>query len=365
MSTSTHEWDEKWRRLRALLDEHDADAIHLARASSFAWATGGCSSVINTASDRGEGSLLVERDRCTVLASSIEAPRYRAETELESQGWTVLEHAWTAPPLLPDGAPSAARTLSDVPADPLAERCVDLAPMRAALLDEEHERLRELGHECGAAMWETCTRIRRGEREHAIAARLAGACLERAIEPIVTLVASDERVRRFRHPRPTDRAVSELAMVVLCGRRDGLVVSLTRLVHFGPLPPELDRRHRAVCDVDARMLATCRPGRTLGDVFAAAQAAYDATGFPDEWRQHHQGGLAGYEPREVVATPDSDVQLVAGHACAFNPSIAGTKSEDTVLVREDGPVEVLTAIPNWPVRAVDAPGPDRPDVLVL
>jgi carboxymethylenebutenolidase len=74
-------------------------------------------------------------------------------------------------------------------------------------------------------------------------------------------------------------------------------------------------------------------------------------GFGDEWRLHHQGGPAGYEPRELVATPTAHDALSVGVACAWNPSITGTKSEDTNLVGERDN-EILTVSPGWPTHTI-------------
>ncbi len=70
-------------------------------------------------------------------------------------------------------------------------------------------------------------------------------------------------------------------------------------------------------------------------------------GFPNEWQLHHQGGSAGYAPREVTATPSSTQPILAGQAFAWNPSITGVKSEDTILVGEHTN-EVLTEMTDWP-----------------
>jgi antitoxin VapB len=107
-----------------------------------------------------------------------------------------------------------------------------------------------------------------------------------------------------------------------------------------------------------------RPGQTLGQIFRWARDAYAETGFPDEWQLHHQGGTAGYEPREYIATPDSQDLVETGQVYAWNPSIAGTKSEDTILVTSSGP-EVLTATPGWPQLTVERGGVEytRPAIL--
>ena len=44
-------------------------------------------------------------------------------------------------------------------------------------------------------------------------------------------------------------------MLVVGGRREGLHLSATRLVHFGPIPEELRQRHLACVRVDAALLA--------------------------------------------------------------------------------------------------------------
>jgi Xaa-Pro aminopeptidase len=114
------------------------------------------------------------------------------------------------------------------------------------------------------------------------------------------------------------------------------------------------------------MIVATQPGRTIGQVFKIAQEAYARVGYADEWRLHHQGGPAGYEPREYLATPGSTDRVYAGQVYAWNPSIAGSKSEDSVLIGDNG-FEVLTAIPGWPKLEVDVSGQiiERPDILIV
>ncbi len=79
---------------------------------------------------------------------------------------------------------------------------------------------------------------------------------------------------------------------------------------------------------------------------------------------HHQGGPAGYEPREYLAVPGSDELISTGQAYAWNPSIRGTKSEDTILVGEIEN-EIITQIPDWPMIPIEYDGQNikRPAIL--
>jgi antitoxin VapB len=155
-------------------------------------------------------------------------------------------------------------------------------------------------------------------------------------------------------------------MLIICARAQGLVCSLSRLVHFGKLPEEIRRKAELTALVDGTALSATRPGRTLGEVFGDIQKAYAVVGYDGEWQMHHQGGPAGYEPREFRGLPDSPELVKAGQTYAWNPSIKGTKSEDTMLVTENG-FEVLTNTPGWPILPVTVDGRtiDRPAILEI
>jgi antitoxin VapB len=205
-----------------------------------------------------------------------------------------------------------------------------------------------------------------GQTEYEIAGLLAGEAERHNVQAIVNLVAVDDRIFNFRHPIPTDKKLDRYVMIVLCGRRWGLVCSLTRLMYFGKLPDEIRHKAEAVACVDAAMIAATRPGCTLGQIFTSTQQAYAAVGYADEWQLHHQGGPVGYEPREYLATPGSNDIVLAGQVYAWNPSITGCKSEDSVLIGEEG-FEVLSAIPGWPTTKVEVAGQiiERPDILIV
>ena len=120
----------------------------------------------------------------------------------------------------------------------------------------------------------------------------------------------------------------------------------------------------AVAQVDAAFIHATRPGQTISTAFQKALSAYSETGYAEEWQLHHQGGPAGYEPREFIATPETSDLVFAGQAYAWNPSITGCKSEDTILVGETEN-EILSEIPDWPmiIKVVDGKEYARPAIL--
>lgn len=358
------EFDEKQRRIQALLEKHNLDGLLLRRAGNFAWATCGASSCINRAESAGEASLLITGTGRHLVTNNIEADRLVQEEKLDAR-WEVHTVPWFEDQQkLMDSLVRGLKLGGDGPWAGQFDLSEELISLRVNLTAEEIDRFRTLSRSCAEAMDAAIRAARPGQSEHELAASLAWESERRGMQAIVILVATDERVFKFRHPLPTDKRLDRYAMLVLCGRKWGLICSMTRLVHFGRLPEELCRKAEAVSKVDASFMSETRPGAALGNIFLEAVRTYAKVGFPEEWQLHHQGGLAGYLPREIIAGPNSTVPVQAGQVFAWNPSIRGVKSEDTILVTEHG-VEVLTAIEGWPMLEVQLNGQTvlRPAIL--
>lgn len=361
-----NELDRKLERVRRLLDQHQLDALLLQKVSSFAWATCGAASYINTAASNGTADLLITPSGRYLITNNIEATRLEQEEKLAEQGWEFRVGPWYESQEAIARLSKGLKLGVDGPFHGATDLSDEMSRLRANLLPEEVERFRVLCRLCAEAMDATIRAVRPGQTEYEISGLLAHESDKRGAQAIVNLIATDERVFRFRHPLPTGKRLESYAMLVLCGRQNGLVCSVTRLVHFGPLPDELCRKTEAVATVDATFIAATRPGQMLGTIFQTAVEAYARAGFPDEWQYHHQGGPAAYEPREYVATPGSADTVLVDQVYAWNPSIAGTKSEDTILIGEEGN-EVLTEIEGWPMLDVtlDSQTFGRPAILEI
>jgi Xaa-Pro aminopeptidase len=178
------------------------------------------------------------------------------------------------------------------------------------------------------------------------------------------MAAADDRIARFRHPIPTERQVDRLLMVSVNARKGGLIVCLTRFVHFGKVPSVLRKQYEANVFIDCTFMAHTRPGTPAREVLERGLGAYQTSGFPEEWKLHHQGGSIGYQPRDYRVTPKTPDIVQEGQAFCWNPTITGTKSEDTILAMARGP-EMITRPVLYPTLSMEVNGTRfaRPAIL--
>jgi Xaa-Pro dipeptidase len=326
--------------LRETMDRLGLGAVLLGLPANFAWYTGGADSRVDHSVSLGIAAVLVTPDAEYIVSDNIEAPRMRGE---ETPGFEVVEHPWyeEAAPLYRELSGGAALG-ADFPLEGAREVAVEIAPLRYVLDPQTIELYQRAGAETAAAMGEAAASVSAGMTEYEAGANLVAACRRRGLTTSVTLVAADERISRYRHPIPHGEPIRRRVMLVVCAERGGLYVSLTRIVHLEEPDEDFEKRQGACEEVLRRLREEAtRPGRTLADAFEDCKSFYAETGFPDEWRLHHQGGMTGYAARELIATPETKVEIQPGQAFAWNPSITGAKAEETFILTENGP-EVIT-----------------------
>lgn len=364
---------EKRRRIRALLDAEGLDALLLTQESSVAWVTGGGATRVSLSGGADAlASVLVTRDAEYVLTDAIEAPRIAAE-ELPEQGVHMKVYPWEQgraadraaiiKEIVGDGKIGADAPVAGVESVQVVRDAV--VRLRSSLLEPEIARYRWLA-QTAATMLEAAARaVRPGMTELQVAASYVGPLMAYGIQVPVALVAADGRIDRFRHPLPTENVVQRRVLLVAGATRWGLNASASRAVSFGPLPDDLRQKQRGCALVDLAFTDATKPGATAGDIFAAGAKAYADAGFPGEWRLHHQGGAAGYAGREWTITPGGAETVQEAQSFAYNPSITGTKSEDTFVLRPDGTADFLTITGQWPaVPGIESSYP-RPAILEI
>ncbi|HQZ94961.1 MAG TPA: M24 family metallopeptidase [Pyrinomonadaceae bacterium] len=348
------ELEEKTERITELLDRENLGAVLLNAQHNFAWLTGGSTNGIDLSRENGAASLLVTRSgKRYLLANNIELPRMLAE-EVSADDFEPVDFSWQEEKAVGDTALRKAKALAD------GEITTDIslfagaaaiegkiAKCRYKLTRNELIRYRELGRDAGAIMRKVIEEIAPGDTEISIAAKIRSASARHNVSSVVTLVAADERIARFRHPVPTENSWKKTLLMVTCAKRFGLIVSLSRIVCIGSIPDDLQRKTEANASVNAALSAATRSGVTGAEMYTTAATAYAAAGFDGEIDKHHQGGAAGYKTREWVAHPQSSEIVHLNQAFAWNPSITGTKVEETILTTERG-IEVITTSPDFP-----------------
>jgi Xaa-Pro aminopeptidase len=349
---------EKLAWVRSHLPPLGASALRLRGVDWFAWATAGASNAVLLAAETGIAEVLITQSEAVVLTDEIEAGRLRDEEVPAGFTWHVVP--WAEAQQREDFVTDVVMggvVLSDRPSQGEVLIPREFHERRLRLSASEQARYRDIGRLATRAMSEVMRTARPTWTECELAGAGAEALWAHGLQPALTLAAGEKRVSRYRHPTPSTEPLGREAMLVFCARGFGLYANVTRFVQFTPLSAEQRHRHEIVCTVEAAGLQACRPGSPLSNTYNALAGAYNSLGYPAAIREHHQGGITGYLAREIIATPQSSVQLDAGMVLALNPSLPGVKIEDTFLLHTAG-LENLTLDPDWPAVVHD--GRSRP-----
>lgn len=358
---------EKKSRLRALLGELQLDAILLRKQGNFSWLTGGGLNLVGIATEMGVASLLITPDKEYVICNNIEAPRMEQEEELPAQGYEIRSYPWheeREAEVVRDLA-GGGRVGCDCAFPGTQEISSRINPLRYSLTSWEVQRYKEVGALTSRAIEEAIATVEPGDKECAVVGRLAERLWADRVDYITTFCAADERISAFRHPVATEARIRKLAMLCVNARKWGLIISLTRFVHFGKVPQELQEKYAANVHIDCVLMANTLPGRPAVEAFRKGLDAYREAGYPEEWQLHHQGGSIGYAGRDYKVNFQTREVVQENQGFAWNPSITGSKSEDTMLATSGGPLLLSTPV-IFPVLNLEVDGFTfrRPAILV-
>lgn len=366
----TSEVNVKLERVRKYLKEKQYGGVFLSSTANFSWLTGGADTHVEIHNKYGVASLLVTDKKLYVITNNIEVERIKNEElkgvesmfEFEASNWFDTSGESNILKKLTTGMKVAA----DSARDGMAALGGDFTSLRYQLTEAEIERYRWLGKHSSMAVEAVGKALKPGMTEHEIEAAMAQRLLADNMMPVVLLVAADDRNFKYRHPAPTENKFNHYVQLVCCARRWGLITSRTRSVYVGKTPDDLKKKQEAVTYVDAVFMARTKPGVVVGKIVDDAKAAYAKVGYPDEWHFHHQGGSIGYESRDYIGVSESKDVVQNLQGFTWNPTIQGTKSEDTIIVSNGAP-ELITLTNDWPVIEVEVDGMKfkRPAILEI
>ncbi len=343
----------KLSRIEKFTEKHNLDGLFLADRANISWLTAGKDTHVELIEKTGSAKLVILPEEGNfIFTDNIEAPRLKSE-EFFGQDFEFITSKWY------QGSTELNNFISDykLGADlyhPGTRYIPEkIASLRFQLTDGEKNRLRALGSESSKIITRLCQQdIAKCQAENQVAGLVAREFLAAGIKPAVILIGSDERIYNYRHPIPTDKKINKYLMVVVCAEKHGFIVSLTRKVHFGPLPQELQEKLEAVRKIELAFWRKTRPGVKINEVFKNGREAYAEFGYEKEWENHHQGGPTGYKTRDFLATPEITAEVKNNQVFAWNPSLTGVKTEDTILVADDE-IEIITEDSDWPLTQVE------------
>jgi len=368
----TSEISYKMNLLQDFLKKENLDGMMFTQVRNFYWITAGqANNQIVLNKDVGASSALIMKDGSKYLiCNDSEAPRLMNEV-MQNLGYQLKRYNWYE-----------ANPVKDVRGDIIKEICKggnigsDISypnailmadkfkPLRFQLTDTEMKRYRWLGKQTTEAVENVCNKLVPGMNEYEIEAITAAELRSRGIMPTVLLIGVDDRIYKYRHALPAGAVLQKYAMVNVVAEKWGMPMAVTRFVHFGPLPEELQNKIEKTAEVNAHYQAATVPGKLCAEIFEECKQWYANAGFPGEWKKHHQGGAIGYDDREYVIYPGIQETVLENQAFAWNPTITGAKVEDTIIAHKDG-FEVITRTDNWPLINVELNGNVYPQPTIL
>lgn len=356
----------KLKRVRTLMEEKKLDAIWLKRQDDFAWLSCGGQNYIGWG-ELGNCGLLVTQSDVFAITNNIEYPRMRDEEHLEDLGFKLVYDTYlnnkfegdTIRNLVPNG-----KIGTDYANGYGQDISGDIKVLRLSLTESEQDRLRKVGQMASLALEEACATMRVGETEIECVKRIADRLYDCGMEFTSLMAAADDRLYNYRHAIPTGNTIKERLQVGGNMRKWGLTVCMTRYVNFVPVTAELRKQYRLNQEIDLTLMTNTVPGRKYLDPFEKARALYEKNGIGKEFTLHHVGGPIGYANRDYRVDYSVGGTIQDNQAFCWNPSITGTKSEDTILVHKDG-FEFITRPYIFPTVDIEFEGKTykRADIL--
>jgi Xaa-Pro aminopeptidase len=335
----------KEERVRAYLRRSGLKGVLLKSQHNFSWFTGGGLNVVTIADTLGVSAILITAGERFLICDRIEMPRM-TEDEGLTDLFSFVQYEWF------DGteADQVARILSpaeigcDLPGFGYRDVGREIQELRYELLPVEIERYLWMGEKASVAIESVLKDfVQPGMNESEAVGELSKILWKDRIDSMCYQSAADIRAYKFRHAIPTERKIANYLMLNVNARKWGLVTTVTRIAHFGPAPETLRKQFADTVYIECGMMQETRPGVPMRDLFAKTCKLYEDLGYPGEWRLHHQGGAQGYRNRDYLMKPSSPERVVENQCICWNPSIAGTKSEDAFIVQATGRLMVTKA----------------------
>lgn len=356
-------------RLCEAMAKDGLDAVIINKSNNFSWITAGASNIITRYCEEGVTAIVITKEGGKyILANNIEYPRIVMEEHIQELGFEIKSQYWYEDHWLDyvKEIVGAGKYGADVKFPGAADANGLISRCQYSLTDNDIARYLYLGETFSRALEEVLSQVRPGDVELDIVGRINAALWKYDIDPVLYLVAGDERIKNFRHCIPTDHKIGKRMMVSCNGRYKGLVTKTTRFVSFGDPGEAFLKQYEATLDIENQMMAATTIGTDDIVPHRLAKELYAQKGYPEMWKVHHQGGPQGYSNGYYLVTEENHGIIQENQCYCYNPSITGTKTEDGFIVTKEGPIMVTRPV-LFPCieAAVNGVTVKRPGVLVI
>ncbi|MGL5253568.1 MAG: M24 family metallopeptidase [Brevinema sp.] len=332
------------KKTREYLFTKGFDGVLLGKRTSFAWFSGGESSM-NFYSEMGLGFIWITQNEAFAYCSNNEA--LRIEKEIFNSSFPVKSFSWVeGPGSNLQNLIKGKKVLSDFPLPNATEDFNGIKRLRLQLSPEQIKIAENLSQRAAKLLEDGVKNLKAGMSEFQIQAEIRKLFDAENIALPVLLVAGDEDLKNYRHPLATAKSVNKKVMVVICAIFQGVEIAATRLRYFSTPTQEDKRLDEAVASINAEMIAATKVGTHASQLWQNMLSAYKNQGFEQEYLNHHQGGAIGFDSREWILRPNLDETVLENQLFAWNPTLTGTKSEETVIASSSP--KVLTITGNYP-----------------
>ena len=361
-----HDTEIKRLRVREFLSRKGFDGLMISTREHFAWITGGGDNHVVRNSDIGFGTIVITKDKAWLVAHSMDAARL-FEEQAPGQGYELITQRWYDGDVREKAMELAGRKVaSDTGFAGTQNAYSDLVDLHYPMTDLEISRVRWLASTTDQLFTSFANSVKPGETEKEIAARLHCEHLKKDMEVDVLIVGSDERCFNYRHPLPTEKPLEKYLMLHTVARRWGVHCNLTRFLHFGQPTERIRKVYTAAANVEARVFLSLRPGVKFSDILASQKKWYAEQGYPEEWRNHFQGGPTGYVIVDAGrCLTDKVVQVNQPYEWFI--TVTGTKMGELSLLTEKGLEISSFQKSSWPGIEIKTSLGELvvPDLLVL
>jgi Xaa-Pro dipeptidase len=362
---SLAEVQEKERRIHAALADLGYDSLIITRRDNFAWLSCGGRAVVAYTVPDSPVLLVVTPQKKYAVGLSIDLLR-TMDDELEGQGYEPISlPSFGKTPAEAALEVTTGKVAADGPLPGSHDIGLAVRALHEPFTPEEMERYAAVSLESGQILHELAHWVEPGMTERQVFAHMWKLYLEHGFEGCCMFVGSDERIRRYRHAVPSDKPIEKAVLLAPCTAKWGLHVPNSRMVYFEQPPDDIRRRFRAVATMQAAMVSSVRPGVKLTALLDLCFDLFESLGYPEERTVHYHGGPAGYQANYPERCRDPKEVVKANIAFAWYMTIAGAKSEELMLVDEQG-ASLKSVAPGWPMLEIEYQGHQVavPDILI-